>query len=329
MSLRIIEVVLTDALQHTLDTYLEELDPRAYWAGPLHGDCVLTTILLEGDTVEEVMDELERRYSSEPVFRAILLPVSAAIPKVEVPPDEEPKPKPKARVSRAELYAEIERSCGLTPMFMATLVLSTVVASVGLLRDNTAAIIGAMVIAPLLGPNAGLALAATLADRDLAKRSLISNFIGVGTAFGMAIALGAMMDIDITRPEIASRTVVSLFDLALALAAGVAGSLAFSAGAPSALVGVMVAVALLPPTVVCGMLVGDGDYRAASGAFLLLAVNVSSVNLAGIVTFLAQGFRPRGWREKNEARWVSRVAVCIWVVALILLATLVTVAYSV
>ena len=327
MASRLIEVVLPEPIQHTLDHYLEELKPRAYWCGPLHGGAVLTTILLEGADVESVMDELERRYSSDPIFRAILLPVSAAIPKPEEPDDDEPKPpKPKARISRSELYDEITRASGLSSMFVTTVVLSAIVAMVGLLRDNTAAIIGAMVIAPLLGPNAGLALAATLGDKDLAIRSLISNFVGVTLAFVMAIAVGMTLDIDPTSPEILSRTVVSLFDIILALAAGVAGSLAFSVGAPSALVGVMVAVALLPPTVVCGMLAGAGHHHAASGAFLLLAVNVSSVNLAGIVTYLAQGFRPRGWREKDQARWVSFIAVTIWVCALALLAVLVTVA---
>ena len=128
-----------------------------------------------------------------------------------------------------------------------TVVLSTLVAAIGLVRGDIAVIIGAMVIAPLLGPNVALALAVTLGDGTLAVRALKTIAAGVATAAVVSVLMGVILPVDPSVPEIASRTDASFSDLALALAAGSAGALAFTTGIPTALIGVMVAVALLPP----------------------------------------------------------------------------------
>jgi uncharacterized hydrophobic protein (TIGR00341 family) len=127
-------------------------------------------------------------------------------------------------------------------------------------------------------------------------------------------------------PELAaiqSRTQVSGGDILLALASGCAGVLAFTSGAPSALIGVMVAVALLPPFVVFGLLVASGDFTAARGALLLVTTNVICVNLSGVLTFAAQGLRPRTWWEAERAKRSTRWSVAIWVSLLVILAILI------
>jgi uncharacterized membrane protein len=121
---------------------------------------------------------------------------------------------------------------------------------------------------------------------------------------------------DPSTPEIASRTQVGFADVVLALASGVAGTLALTTGLPSSLIGVMVAVALLPPLASFGLLIAGGHFRAAGGALLLLVVNVVCVNLAGVLTFLVQGVRPRrGWVAERAARG-ARIAVALWLAAL-------------
>ena len=90
-------------------------------------------------------------------------------------------------------------------------------------------------------------------------------------------------------------------------------------GLPSVLVGVMVAVALLPPTATMGLMLGAGKYQLAVGAGLLLAVNVVSVNLSAKVTFLVRGIKPRTWLEKQKARQSMTVYIVFWVVALAIL----------
>ena len=95
--------------------------------------------------------------------------------------------------------------------------------------------------------------------------------------------------------ELASRSEVFLADVVLALVAGVAGALAFTTGIHTPLVGVMVAVALLPPLVAVGLLSGAGAWQPAFGAALLFWANLICINLAGVATFLAHGIQPRTW----------------------------------
>lgn len=182
-----------------------------------------------------------------------------------------------------------------------------------------------MVIAPLLRPNVALALATTLADRELAWRAFKTNAAGVLVAVALAAALGLLVPVDPDIPALRTRTEMDIGTLVLALAAGAAGTLAFTQGLSGAVIGVMVAVALLPPAAAFGLLLGSGHLQPAFHAFLLTAGNVICINLAGVGTFLAQGIRPRRWWEAERARRASLAAVAIW---LLLLAALVTVLWA-
>jgi uncharacterized hydrophobic protein (TIGR00341 family) len=251
------------------------------------------------------------------------------VPAVERPADEPAAEKTvepligARRISREELYQDLSEAARLTPVFLVTVVLSTVVAAVGLIRGDTAIISGAMVIAPLLGPNMALALAATLGDPHLARRSLRVIAAGLVTAAALSFVLGAVLTIDPAAPEIAARTSPDVADIVLALAAGAAGSLAFTTGVPAVVVGVMVAVALLPPLVVAGLLAGAGYARLALDALTLVLANVTCVNLAAVGTFLFQKVRPRTWWEAERARRATRFAVGAWVLMLAILLTLI------
>lgn len=145
---------------------------------------------------------------------------------------------------------------------------------------------------------------------------------GVATAAALSLLLGAVLGVDPSAPEIVARTRVDGGDIALALAAGTAGSLAFTSGVPAVVVGVMVAVALLPPLVASGLLAGAGFWIAAVGALMLTLTNVTCINLAAVATFLVQQVRPRTWWEAKRAKRATRLAVTAWVVMLAALAAL-------
>ncbi|MGA8863522.1 MAG: TIGR00341 family protein [Gallionella sp.] len=128
---------------------------------------------------------------------------------------------------------------------------------------------------------------------------------------------------DPTLSQLASRTQVGLSDVVLALAAGCAGALAFTTGVSAILVGVMVAVALLPPMVTFGLLLGGGQLTLAMGALSLLLANLICLNLAGVVTFMVQGIRPATWWEKDRAKKATRIAIALWATLLVLLVGLI------
>lgn len=102
----------------------------------------------------------------------------------------------------------------------------------------------------------------------------------------------------------------------MALASGCAGALAFTTGVSTTLIGVMVAVALLPPLVTFGLLLGGGHLVLAMGALSLFLVNLICVNLAGVTTFLVQGIHPATWWEKDQAEKATRIAIVLWIALL-------------
>ncbi len=283
---------------------------RLVWTGVNPEDqSTFHRILLPSDKVEETLDQIQSQCSGLDGFHAVILPVAAALPVAKEDPDAEVKAR---RVAREELRTALADSSQPSKVFMITVALSTIVACIGLARNSGAVVIGAMVIAPLLGPNMALALATTLGDEKLIKRSMQANLDGVALAFGLSMLLGLFLIIDPTQSEIAARTELLPSDLLLGLASGAAGAMAFTAGVSAQLVGVMVAVALLPPLSTCGLLLITGHYAEAGTAGLLCWANIVCINLSAVTVFIIQKVRPRTWWEHRRSVRRSHAALAFW-----------------
>jgi len=335
VALRLLELTLPKGEMDQLGEVLEEQTIHDLWIGASANDRALVRILVDAQRVEGLTDGLVGRFGSADGFRIVLLPVEATVPRLEgvnesqVRAGDEPKTEEtqQARISREELYEDLVHASRLTPVYVVMVALSTIVAAVGLIRDNVAIVIGAMVIAPLLGPNVALGLASTLGDLELAKRSLKALFVGLAIVVAVSLVIGAVLDVNPYTHQLAVRTQADFPDIALALAAGAAGSLAFTSGVSAVLVGVMVAVALLPPAVTAGLLAGAGEGVLALGALVLLVTNVTCVNLAAVATFLLQKIRPRRWWEAKRAKRATRIAVTTWIGMLAVLVGLMMLRY--
>ncbi len=168
-----------------------------------------------------------------------------------------------------------------------------------------------------------MALSVTLGDLDLGWRSLKTNAVGIFASLALAFVMGLVMQVDLESQQLINKTSVSLGDITIALAAGSAGVLAYTRGVPAAIVGVMVAVALLPPLVNVGLLLGAGYTNLAVGSVILTTTNLICINLAGILTFLVQGIQPRSWWEVEKAKKATRIAIGIWVTLLAILAIII------
>lgn len=325
MPLRLVEATLPLDAADTLPGLAVDL-PILHWHAEKTEQAILARFLLDAKHVETLSDELSHRCGGSANFRLVILPVEGTVPEIEEEDKEEQGPeKTPERISREELYEDVAQSSHLTGSYLAMVALSTVVAAVGLLRGDVVTIIGAMVIAPFLGPNIALSLAVTLGDLALIRKSLKVFGGGIALALALSFLAGRILSVDPALPEIASRTRLSLADLILALSAGTAGTLAFTSGVSTVVVGVMVAVALLPPLVVVGLLAGAGHVDGALRAFALFLANVVSINLAAVGTFLAQKVSPRSWWEAHRARKSTLVAVMLWVFLLgVLIALILT-----
>ncbi|GBD39398.1 hypothetical protein HRbin37_01677 [bacterium HR37] len=331
MALRLIEMFVPSSENpDSIRELLKDYPILGIWHQSLSEDSVLVKMLLEAEQTEDVLDFLEQRFSGLKGFRIVLLPVEASLPRpeeqkkeesslLEKPISEKEQETKGTRISREELYTDIVETTKLSSIYVVLVILSSTVAAVGILRNNVAVIIGAMVIAPLLGPNIALSFATTLGDMDLVRKALKTNLAGLFIALVFSVSIGFIFKIDPSIPELASRTQVGLGDVVLALASGSAGVLSFTTGVAGAIIGVMVAVALLPPLVSFGMLLGSKQWEPAFGAMTLLLVNVICVNLAGVLTFLIQGIRPKTWWEEDRAKKATRNAIALWTFLLLIL----------
>jgi len=251
--------------------------------------------------------------------RIVLLPTLAVIPPPDEPEEQAPAQPQANTAAREELYNSVVEGAQIDSTFVLLIVLSTLVAGIGLVEDNIAVVIGAMVIAPLLGPSLAFAFGVALGDHALMGRALRANAFGLILAVGVAALAGFALPINLNSHELLARTTVSYDSVAIALASGAAAVLSLVSGLSSVLVGVMVAVALLPPAATLGMMLGSGQYSHAAGAGLLLAVNVVCINLAAKLMFRFRGVRPRTWLEQSKARQSLIISTLFWVTSLALL----------
>jgi uncharacterized hydrophobic protein (TIGR00341 family) len=284
--------------------------------------------LLTGDVDrQDLLDRLQGVLGQPDDWRIVIMPADSIIPS-----EPEPEPDPKlqaeeeeiakaesARASREELYHLVTGGARLDSNFLLLVFLSTIVASIGLETDSVATLIGAMVIAPLLGPNLAFALGVAIGDRKLmltaARTSIAGVLLSIALAAGMALAVQP----NVLSHELTARTSLDYAGIGLALASGAAAALSVTTGLSSTLVGVMVAVALLPPAATLGIMAAAGKWSLAGGAMMLLLGNVACVNLAAQLVFLAKGIRPRTWTEKQNARVAVRVNLVAWIALILLL----------
>jgi uncharacterized hydrophobic protein (TIGR00341 family) len=319
--MRLIEIVAEEGHTDTLRGIADQHEITDYWWGAPADDGRRSFRMLVNDEVRQpVMDALQNILGTAEDTRIVVLPVDTVLPR---------EPQDAAKVSaatREELYTQIEKGARIDSNYLLLTFLSTVVAAIGLIEDNVAVVVGAMVIAPLLGPIIALAFGSSLGDGKLVWTALKASLSGLVLAFGLSVGIGLLWPVDIGQGrmlvasgEILARTDVGLDGAALALASGAAAVLSLTTGLSSTLVGVMVAVALLPPTATMGMLIGAGHPQLAGGALLLLAVNVVCVIVSAKIVFLAKGVHPRTWHARNKARQSTLLHGVTWGVLLLVL----------
>ncbi|MEQ8747795.1 TIGR00341 family protein [Pyruvatibacter sp.] len=326
MALQLVEVTSDHGHVDTLVALGEQqgaLDVYADERGEM--DRCLVRFVISTKRVQGLLDAIQAAIGAQENWRAVVLPIQASVPgpgpSVKSVSDDEPRKFSfgSITVSREAIWNEINKGARLDLNFIILSVLSTITAAIGLLTDNVAVVIGAMVIAPLLGPNLAFAFGTALGDRTLMARALGTNVLGVSIALALSYVIGALWTGPLDAPELTSRTVVGFESIALALAAGAAAVLSLTTGLSATLVGVMVAVALLPPAATLGIMLGAGNYYAAGSAALLLGVNIVCVNLVAQLVFVVKGIGPRTWAQKRASRPARYINAVSWFVLLVAL----------
>lgn len=226
-----------------------------------------------------------------------------------------------AEVQKEQIRSAVRSAGGPTGSFRTLMVLSTLIATFGLISNSTATVIGAMIVAPLMGPIQALALSMVEGDARGFRRALQAELLGivlcVGTSAFVAWAVGTDK-IDYAATEIRGRVHPTLYDLAVGLAAGLAGAYAtVNPQVSGSVAGVAIAVALVPPLSVSGMCLAGGLRESAVGSFVLFLANFLTIELAGVMMFAVAGLgetprllRSRAWWGAVSVKLVLLLATC-------------------
>ncbi|MGD6802342.1 TIGR00341 family protein [Rossellomorea vietnamensis] len=329
MSLQLIEAYIPKKHFEKVDEKLKKFESTSYVVRDHSEEKFLVRMIVKTTDSEEILNYLESIINVIDGFEATLFPVQSHIRrKTEEEIEEENKEKEEnrnsiQRASRHELYVKIESMSNVHMNYLLFVVLSSIVVTIGIIKNSSAIVIGGMVIAPLLGPVIALAFGSILGDFKLVRQASLTVFAGVGISLLIAILSGIVLPVPVESEEFVSRMQVDYMDGILALASGAAGALAILRGSPSSLVGVMVAVALLPPTIVLGVTIGAALWEHVLPSLLLLSVNINSILLSAVVVFNLSGIRPIKYDEIQRANNSRKFAlIFVSVIFLILLITI-------
>ena len=297
--MRLVQVLIPNG---TREAVLAVLDDEgidyAVWEETGRGDFeALVSFPIPESGVEPVLENLEEAGIREDAYTIVMATetvISQRLTKLE-------QRYKGVRISREELIARAEDLAPAWSTYVAFLVLSTVIATAGLLLDSAATIIGAMVVAPLMGPAITASVGTVLGDDRLASRGVLFQVFGLALAITVGAAVGWLLEgsfllppeLDIrTIPQVAERTTPTFLSLFLALGSGIAGAISVMRNAGSTLVGVAIAVALVPPAATAGLGIAWGYTYVTLAAGTLVLVNVLAINLSALIVFYLAGYRP-------------------------------------
>jgi uncharacterized hydrophobic protein (TIGR00271 family) len=227
------------------------------------------------------------------------------------------------REHRVALAERVSNSSSADADFIMMMTFAAVLASLGLMQGSTAVVIGAMLVAPLMGPLLGAGLAVTQGNLKLFRDSFFAIAIGVGIVFVVSLILGLFNPGYEPSLEIEARGNPDLLDLGIALASGMAA--AYAQGRPnvaSTLAGVAIAAALVPPLAVVGLALTAGFPVIAGNAAILLMTNLVAIMLGAGLIFRMLGVRVMKAEEEGPA-WARRAVILLVMGAMLLSAPLV------
>lgn len=219
------------------------------------------------------------------------------------------------KVDYPEVRVRIEANALPSKMYFIMNILSAIIASYGLVTNSAAVVIGAMLVAMMLGPITGVALAIIDHRMPLLRKSLITVFLGISLVVLVGFIVGWLHKDQPLTAEILSRTQPTSMDLMIALAGGTAGAYAMvSPHLSVAVVGVAVATALVPPLAASGILFANGELQLGFGALLLAMTNILAIQFTNALVLWVLGFRrlvKDDYKSKTYLTFLQRNAVTL------------------
>jgi uncharacterized hydrophobic protein (TIGR00271 family) len=223
---------------------------------------------------------------------------------------------------RIDLFDRLQVGARWNIDFMMMMCLSTAIASLGLIQNSTAVVIGAMVVAPLMTPLIGAGLALVQGNTIFFRDSIKAMGFGIGAALLISLFLGLVVPMEQLTPELLARGAPTIIDLGVAFLSGAAA--AYAVARPSllgALAGVAIAAALVPPLATVGIALAEGVWEISEGAAILFATNLVAIILGAAFIYRRLGIQ--GSRlGRGLPLWGRRTVIFLCLLAVILTAPL-------
>ena len=311
--MRLVQVTIPAGKREAIEDALEDVDVEYILTDETSGRkyTAVAYIPLPTNAVEPVLEKLREAGIDEQAYTVVVEANTVISRRFEELQDRYAEEKSEERIAREELTSKAADLAPATWSYAALTVVSAVIATAGLLLDSPAVIVGSMVIAPLIGPAMAASVGTVVDDQELFRRGVGLQIAGLGLAVMSAAAFAFLVKnlflvppgLDVTEiPAVRERLLPDFLSLVVALGAGVAGVISLSTGVSTALVGVMIAVALIPPAATVGIGIAWGLPAVSLGSGVLTLVNVLSINLAALAVLWYMGYRPAYWFREDDAR---------------------------
>jgi uncharacterized hydrophobic protein (TIGR00271 family) len=223
---------------------------------------------------------------------------------------------------RIDLFDRLQVGARWNIDFMMMMCLSTAIASLGLIQNSTAVVIGAMVVAPLMTPLIGAGLGLVQGNTIFFRDSIKAMGFGIGAALLISLVLGFVVPMEELTPELLARGGPTIIDLGVAFLSGAAA--AYAVARPSllgALAGVAIAAALVPPLATVGISFAEGVWEVSEGAAILFATNLVAIILGAAFIYRRLGIQGSSL-GKGLPLWGRRTVLFLCLLAVILTAPL-------
>lgn len=322
MPYRLIHVSVPKDAEGRIAEIVDDARTHSWWRNDAEcdsstgeGQTVVFSIVLTTPRAQKFLDKVAEAIGEADAWHLVTSSTEVVLPEVEDEEEQEKLDEENTQAAREEIYVDVSRGAVLSRDYLLMVALATVVAAIGLSSGQIAVVIGAMVIAPLLGPILAFSFGTAIGNRKLLWISAKSFLVGLVVSLIAGGVLGLILPPGLDAGLVKFDHPLGLTTAALPLASGAAAALMVTQNNNSALVGVMVAAALLPPLAAIGLLVGGGEYAQALRAGATVIANVVAITLAAQVVFIWKGIRPRGWLTEGRDTSI-RWSLAIWVVLL-------------
>ena len=193
--MRICEIIANKKYKRILKTIADKQGAIDFWwSSELEDGRQIYTMVVTDDARQSLIDSIQVLFENDKEAKILILPVDASIPRLQE--DKDKNSDIKSKTTREELFEQVSKGINFNINYVFMVILSSIVATIGLSEDNIAVVVGAMVIAPLLGPNLALSFAATIGSKKLAISSLKSLIIGIALTLGITFSITFFSDIN-------------------------------------------------------------------------------------------------------------------------------------